>query len=112
MYAVALSASGFDVVAAEDADDAYRRAWEIHPDIIVADLPMPNPERWPFLENLKQNPRTRAIPLVAMSGFVQRPVNERIDGAGFAAFFPKPCLPDELAEHLRQVLQGYADVPH
>ena len=26
---------------------------------------------------------------------------------GFAAFFPKPCLPHELAAGLRQVLDGY-----
>jgi CheY-like chemotaxis protein len=111
MYALALSARGFDVVATEDADEAYRRAWEIHPDIMVADLPMLNPESWPFLENLKQTPRTRGIPVVAMAGFVQRSVEDRIDPAGFAALFPKPCLPDELAVGLRQVLQRHSHVP-
>ena len=32
MYALALSAMGFDVVATQDGTEAYRRAWEIHPD--------------------------------------------------------------------------------
>lgn len=106
LYTLALSVMGFDVVAAEDGTEAYRRAWEIRPDIIVTDLPMPNYDGWQFLQDLKQNPRTRDIPLVAVSGYVQRSVRERTERDGFAAFFPKPCFPDELAAGLRRVLNG------
>lgn len=109
MYALALSAMGFDIVAAEDGRDAYRRAWEIHPDAIVADLPMPNYEEWQFLQDLKQNARTREIPLVAVSGYVHRSTGEHTVHDGFDAFFPKPCLPDELAAALRQLLDGKSD---
>jgi len=109
MYALALSAMGFEVVAAEDGTDAYRRAWEIHPDIIVTDLPMPNYESWQFVQDMKQNPRTRDIPLVAVSSYVQPSRRERTAADGFAAFFPKPCLTDELAACLRQVLNGASD---
>jgi len=103
MYAFALFAVGFDVVALEDGSEAFRRASEIHPDIIVADLRMPSELRV-FLESLKQSPRTRDIPIVAMSGDVPRSVQERVEHEGLVAFFPKPCLPDELAVALRQVL--------
>src|SRR5262249_54197256 len=107
--ALALSAMGFDVVAAEDGTEAYRRACEVHPDIIVADLPMPNYEAWQPLQDLEQNPRTREIPLVAMSGYVQRSVHEGAIRNGFSAFFPNPCLPDELAMALRQLVNGKSD---
>ena len=110
MYALALSATGFEVIAVQDGDDACRRALDIQPDIIVADLPMPSRDGWPFLENLKQSARTRDIPIVAMSGYVQRSVEERVEREGLAAFFPKPCLPDELAVRLRQVLDRYTEV--
>jgi DNA-binding NarL/FixJ family response regulator len=43
-----------------------------------------------------------------MSGYVERSVEERAEREGFAAFFPKPCSPDELAMGLRRVLDGYA----
>jgi len=69
---------------------------------------MPNYERWQFLQDLKQSPRTRDIPLVAVSGYVEQPVRERTERNEFAAFFLKPCLPDELAYGLRQVLNGNA----
>jgi CheY-like chemotaxis protein len=109
LYALSLSATGFEVVAVADGAEAYRHAWEIHPDIIVTDLPMPNCDGWQFLHDLRRTARTRDIPVVAVSGWIQRSVRERAERDGFAAFFPKPCLPDELAAGLRQVLNGTAD---
>jgi two-component system cell cycle response regulator DivK len=108
MYALALSAMGFDVVAVEDDAEAYRRAWGVHPDIIVIDLPMPNGDGWPFLQDWKQDGRTRDIPVVAVSAYVQPSLRERAERDGFAAFFPKPCPPDALAAGLRQVLDEKA----
>src|SRR4029077_20690779 len=74
LYALSLSANGFDVVAAQDAAEAYRCALEIHPDMIV----------------------------VAMNGHVQQSLHERAEPERFTAFIPKSCLPDELAAGLRQ----------
>jgi CheY-like chemotaxis protein len=105
LYALALSAMGFDVVAAGDGAEAYRRAQQIDPDIIVTDLPMPDYDGWRFLQELKQNPSTRDIPLVAVTGYVSQ---SQCADFGFAAFLPKPCLLDVLAAALRQVLDGKA----
>src|SRR5690349_12704919 len=86
LYELALPAMGFDVVAARDDDDLHRRAWETHPDIIVTDLPMPNYDGWQFLRDLRQDPRTRDIPLIAVTGYVEQSVRERAERDGFAAF--------------------------
>ena len=106
LYALALSAMGFNVVAEPDGAAAFRRAWQLHPDIIVTDLALPNYDGWQFLQDVKNDARTRDIPVVAVSGYVQRSVRDRAERDGFAAFFPKPCLPDALAEGLRHVLAG------
>ena len=76
LYALALSGSGFDVAAAQDGAEAYRRALEIHPDIIV----------------------------VAISSEGQRAHQVRAEQDRFTAFFPKSWRPDELAAGLRQLL--------
>jgi two-component system cell cycle response regulator DivK len=111
MYALVLSAMGFDVVAAADDAETYRRASEVHPDIIVTDLPTPNGDGWQFLQDLKQDARTRNIPVVAVSAHVQPSLRERAERDGFAALFPKPCPPDALAAGLWQVLDEKAH-PH
>ena len=104
MYALALSFSGFEVVAAQDIGEACRRASEIVPDIIVVDLPMPDGDGWQILQDLKHHPRIRGVPMVATSGYVQRSMQERVERDGFAAFVAKPCLPRDLAMGLRRVL--------
>jgi CheY-like chemotaxis protein len=110
MHALALSASGFDVIAAPDGADAYARAWEIHPDIIVADLPSAHHDGWAFLHRLKADTRTRDIPVVGVSGIDQPSPRESADRESFAACFLNPCPPYELAAVLRAVLKGQGDV--
>jgi CheY-like chemotaxis protein len=70
-----------------DGPEAFHRAWQIHPDIIVTDVPMPNCDGWQFLQDLKHDGRTRDIPVVAVSADVQRSLRERAERDGSAAFF-------------------------
>jgi len=106
LYALALSAMGFDVIAAKDGTEGYLRAQEHHPDIIVTDLPMSNGDGGQFLQHLKASSRTRDIPVVVVTGHMKTMVCEPAERDGFAAFLPKPCLPEELAARLRDVLDG------
>ena len=78
------------------------------PDLILLDIHLPDINGAAVLARLKARPRTRDIPVVAVSGYVQRSRRERAERDGFAAFFPKPCLPDELAAGLRQLLDAQA----
>jgi len=104
LHVVALAADGFDVVPVADGSQAYRRAWMIHPDVVVADLSMSNLDEWQFLRNMKGDPRTRGIPVVAVSAYGQLSGGEQGTRGGFTAWLPKSCPPDELASGLRQVL--------
>ena len=106
LCALVLSATGFDVVSAKDGAEAHRRVRETRPDIIVTEFPMPDQDGWQFLQDLKRSARTRDIPVVALSGSVKGPILGRAQREGFAAIFVTPCLPNELSEGLRRVLDG------
>jgi two-component system cell cycle response regulator DivK len=106
LYAMALSANGFDVLAVKGFGEAYARAWEIHPDIIVTDLPSPIEQGREFIKRLKQDPRTCDIPVVAVSGCAQHSLGDVAESDGFAALFAKPCPLNELAATLRRVLSN------
>jgi CheY-like chemotaxis protein len=76
---------------------------------------MSNEEGLRFLEDLKQSPRTQAIPIVAISACAHPSMTERIESGEVAAFVPKPCSPDVLAVTLRRVLDADRDAggcPH
>ena len=108
LYVDALSALGFEPIAVDDEAHAYERAWELHPDIIVTELTLPRSDGWDLVQRVKSNPRTRAIPVVVLTGVAVPGVRERAEREGCAAFFIKPCLPDELAVHLRQLIERTA----
>jgi CheY-like chemotaxis protein len=106
LYVQSFICLGFEAIGAADCDDAYRRAWGFHPDIIVTDLSLRGSDGWQLIEILKREARTRDIPVVLLTGHAAPSLRERAEHEGCAGFFLKPCLPDELASELRQILDS------
>jgi CheY-like chemotaxis protein len=104
LYAVALALLGFETITVSDAANAYARAWETHPDVIVTEISLPQVDGWSLVHDLKRDPRTRDVPVVVLTGHGQASVRERAEREGCAAVFVKPCLPEDLAVALRDVL--------
>jgi CheY-like chemotaxis protein len=104
MYVLGLMGCGFDAIAAADAQQAYRRAWDCHPDVVVTDLTLSGRDGWQLLHDLRREARTREIPVVVLTGHAAPSLRERAGHEGCAGFFVKPLLPDELAIELRHVL--------
>jgi CheY-like chemotaxis protein len=104
LYVTSLTALGFEAIAAADCAQASRRAWESRPDIVVTDLTLSGGDGWQLIQDLKHEARTRHIPVVLLTGQADPQLRERADRESCAAFFVKPCLPDELAAELRHVL--------
>src|SRR5947207_12430963 len=77
LYAVALPALGFDVMTVADSAEAYSRAWESHPDIIVTELALRHREGWELLRHLKDDQRTRVITVVVITCDGQHPARDR-----------------------------------
>ena len=106
IYAVSLSALGFEAITAGDCMEAGRRAWESRPDIVVTELTFRAGDGWQLIHDLRGEPRTRDIPIVVLTGSAAPAVRERAQHEGCAAFLVKPCLPDQLAVEVRRVLSG------
>ena len=105
LYVQGLITFGLEAIEAADCEQAYRRAWDFHPDIVVTDLTLRGGGGWQLIQDLKREPRTRDIPVVVLTGFAAPSLRERAAHEGCAGFFVKPCLPDELATELRHVLE-------
>jgi CheY-like chemotaxis protein len=105
LYVAGLAVFGFEAIDAADCEQAYRRAWDFHPDVVVTDLTLRGGEGWQLIYDLKREPRTRDIPVVLLTDHAAPSLRERAEREGCAGFFVKPCLPDELATELRHVLE-------
>lgn len=104
MYVEYLSYSGFRVAEAKNGLEALEQAFALGPDIILMDLSLPEMDGWEATRRLKADPRTRTIPVVALTGHALAGFSEGARRAGCDAFVTKPCLPETLVAEVRRLL--------
>src|SRR5581483_11526978 len=82
MYAEYLEFSGFRIVQAGNGLEAIDRALDSHPDVILMDLSLPIMDGWEATRRLKADPRTKQIPVLAVTGHALTGISEDARNAG------------------------------
>ena len=106
-----LSDFGFEVIEAADGKSALRLAEQAQPDVVLMDVGLPDINGYEVARRLKENPATRAIPLIALTGYGQLQDKDVATRAGFAAHLVKPVDLDDILRCLEEVLalgEGHA----
>ena len=85
-----LKRRGFDVVVAEDGEQGLDRAREERPDIVLLDMNLPTMDGWTVARQLKQDPGTAAIPIIALTAHALAGDREKALEAGCDDYHPKP----------------------
>lgn len=67
ILAVYLNESGYNVVQSFDGQDAVTKAEELQPFAVTLDVMLPNKDGWSVLKELKNNPKTKHIPVIMVS---------------------------------------------
>ena len=104
MYAEYLRFCGFRVAEARNGNEALEQAFSLMPDLILMDLSLPGMDGWEATRQLKADPRTARIPVVALTGHALAGASEGAKRAGCDSFVTKPCLPDDLVIEVRRML--------
>jgi twitching motility two-component system response regulator PilH len=68
----ALSAEGYDVTTVTTASDAMNKARTIKPDLLLMDIVLPDIEGPEAVRKLSEDPLTKNIPVVFLSGIITR----------------------------------------
>jgi two-component system cell cycle response regulator DivK len=98
------SVSGYRVAEAADGKQGVELATEIEPEVIVMDMTLPVLDGRGAMLALRGDPRTHAIPIVALTGRVElKSSNE--PATEFQVVLVKPCLPDALANAIESLLK-------
>lgn len=103
LYTEFLRFSRFRVKTACNGQEALERAIELRPDAIVMDLDLPLVDGREATRRLKHHQRTRAIPIIVLTGYTDDGAQESARAAGCDGFLLKPCL-SELVDELRRLL--------
>ena len=107
MYAEWLTQAGFNVNEAHNGLQALERAFESVPDIVVTDLNIPGIDGFELTRRLKNDPRTRAVPVVAVTGYAAFQADPgRARRAGCDTVLEKPCSPEHLETAIRTLING------
>jgi CheY-like chemotaxis protein len=99
MLARRLSKRGYDVSIAGDGAEAVTAARSERPDIILMDMSLPVVTGWDATRELKGDPETQGIPIIALTAHAMAGDREKAIEAGCDDFDTKPYdLPRLLAK--------------
>jgi CheY-like chemotaxis protein len=95
----------FEVLVAEDGEKGCAAALEHKPELILMDLDLPVVDGWEATRRLKSDPRTRDIPVIALSAHALAGAREKAIEAGCDEFDTKPLEFERLLGKIRQLLR-------
>jgi two-component system, cell cycle response regulator DivK len=93
MVEMILQDAGYQVLLAADGVEGVTLAREHRPDVILMDIFMPGLDGIEATRQLKADPATAAVPVIA---YTAKPGSVRDGEELFAAVCAKPCDPDDL----------------
>ncbi|HEY6985652.1 MAG TPA: response regulator [Rhodanobacteraceae bacterium] len=97
-----LRAAGVRVCACKDGSEAIRACGEIKPDALLLDLNMPGMDGFAVAREIRSNPATARLRVVALTGRSTWDMRIKALDAGFDEFMVKPIG----TAHLVAVLRG------
>ena len=106
MYALYFRSLGYTVRLANDGGQGVVLSRILQPDIIVMDLSMPAMDGLTATRLLRRDARTRGVPIVILTGYPAHAIEGGVLEAGANAFLTKPCLPEELEQHVSRILHA------
>jgi two-component system alkaline phosphatase synthesis response regulator PhoP len=100
-----LAKEGYDVRVAPNGAEAIRHVREFRPEVVLLDIMVPQLNGWEVCRRLKQEPETRSVPVIMVTGRVEE--GDKVLGFELGAddYVTKPFSPRELVARVRALLR-------
>ena len=98
-----LAAKGFRTAEANSAEAGLALVQQEAPDLILMDVSLPGMNGLDALQQLRAQPTTARIPVVAFTAFAMPSDEERFLQAGFDGYLVKPIEARTFGEQVRQL---------
>jgi len=99
-----LTFKGYRLAEAETGEDGVRLARELHPDLVLMDIQLPGISGITAFRQIRDDPATATIPVVAVTASAMTQDRQTIMAAGFDGYQSKPLDVKKFIEAVRQML--------
>jgi CheY-like chemotaxis protein len=106
---IAFRRENINVVAYNDAASALSQIESTRPDVVITDVIMPDKDGYEVCQFIKEHTTLNNIPVVLMSGVVNKQVAEKAFSVKADELIRKPFQPQDLITRVRHLLR--VDVP-
>ena len=103
MLIEALTGEGYEVIQASNGEEALELVEKEEPQVILLDVKMPGIDGIEVCRRLKEEDKTRFIPIIMVTAFEDRDVDAFVEGAD--DFVTKPFNLVELSFRVRSMLR-------
>lgn len=104
MLQIMLERGGFQTILSSHGEDGIRKAIEMHPDLAIVDVMMPDVSGHDVCKRLREDTRTAGIPLLVLTARAQPVDKQAALGSGASDYLSKPVSPKVLIEKVRDLL--------
>ncbi len=102
LYARILEGAGFHVLEAGDGAQAVDTVRRERPALVLMDVTMPGTSGWNAVRVLKEDPETRDVPIIVVTGLAGSWDRDASLAAGADEYLAKPVSPARLLEEVRK----------
>lgn len=100
---IVLERDGHSMIRAANGGEAVEAATRDCPDLVIMDAMMPKMDGLTALRLLKQDERTRAIPVIILTANPNKFSPEEAVSSGATYFMTKPFSPTQLLSEIRRI---------
>ncbi len=112
LFSALLLAEGYEVLEAATGSEGLDLAFEHLPDLIIMDIRLPDISGLEATRILKDDDRTRAIPVLATSAYGQYANKRQIRESGCDGFIPTPIDTGEFVRFVQSFIAAVKEPAH
>ncbi|HEU4340087.1 MAG TPA: response regulator [Candidatus Binatia bacterium] len=101
-----LQVKGYKTIESETAEEGLRLAQDQSPALVLMDIQLPGMDGISALKQLRANPKTNSIPVIAITASAMTHNRETLLAEGFDGYQTKPISVKNFLEEVRRVLDA------
>ena len=99
-----LGNAGFDLIEAENGEEALAALAKQRPDLVLMDIQLPIMDGYEATRRIRANPELKGLPIIAVTSYALTGDEAKALAAGCNAYVTKPYSPRALLAKVREYL--------